>query len=152
MNLNIVLVAPEIPQNTGAIGRLCVCLGARLHLIEPLGFELDESRVRRAGLDYWQHVDVATYPSWRQFRESVRPLRCFFASTKGITPYYNCQFRSGDYLVFGNESSGFPKDFYDDYREDLCQIPMPGDHARSLNLANAAAIIAYEALRQAVNQ
>jgi len=148
--LNIVLVAPEIPQNTGNIGRLCVNTGARLHLIEPLGFSLDASRVRRAGLDYWQYVPLEVYPDWGAFlrRQNPEPDRMFFMSTRGTRSLYSCRFREGDFLIFGNETGGFPSDFYARYADRLVQIPMPGEHARSLNLANAAAITLFEALRQ----
>ena len=113
-SFSIVLLRPEIPHNTGAIGRLCVGLGVPLHLVRPLGFALDDRYVARAGLDYWSHLD----------------------------------FSEGDALVFGNESSGLPKDFYDRYNESLFKIPMPGEHARSINLANAVSIAAYECYRQ----
>jgi len=148
MELHIVLVAPEIPQNTGTIGRLCVCLGAHLHLVEPLGFSLEESQVRRAGLDYWEHVPLRLHADWNAFLEKERPQRLFFASTKGRSPYWEHVFRQGDYLVFGNETSGLPPEFYERYEDLIYLIPMPGKHARSHNLANAVSIVAYEALRQ----
>jgi len=145
---HIVLLAPEIPQNTGTIGRLCVCTGTRLHLIKPLGFLLDEAHVRRAGLDYWQHLDLQVYENWDEFLERNRPERLLFASTKGGKTIYECRFREGDYLVFGNETSGLPETFYQRYTDSLYMIPMPGPHARSHNLANAVSIVLYEALRQ----
>ena len=148
MDLNIVLIEPEIPQNTGAIGRLCVCLGARLHLIKPLGFSLDVTSLKRAGLDYWQFLTYYTYNNWNDFWDVTRPSCMIFLSTKGGTPYYEFQFHHGDYLVFGNESRGLPNSFYQIYQKDLFVIPMPGKHSRSLNLANAAAIVSYEAYRQ----
>ncbi len=148
MDLHIVLVAPEIPQNTGAIGRLCVCLDARLHLVRPLGFELDETHLRRAGLDYWRHVHLSVHDSWEAFLAAERPARMHLASTKGTIPYYEREFQPGDYLVFGRETSGLPPEFYQRYAADLCTIPMPGRHHRSLNLANAVSILAYEAYRQ----
>lgn len=148
MNINIVLIAPEIPQNTGAIGRLCVCLDATLHLIEPLGFQLDEASLRRAGLDYWQYLHYCVYGNWPEFLAMRQPRRLFFASTYGVTPYYDFQFQENDFLIFGNETGGLPGEFYDRYRGQLYQIPMPGVHARSHNLANAVAIVAYEAYRQ----
>jgi len=150
MKLNIVLIAPEIPQNTGTIGRLCVCLGAQLHLIEPLGFSLEKSHVRRAGLDYWEHVSLTVHSDWDAFLKAEPSPRLFFASTKGLKPYWEHVFRPGDCLVFGNETSGLPPSFYERYREKLYLIPMPGEHARSHNLANAVSIVAYEALRQVV--
>ncbi len=145
---HIVLVAPEIPQNTGTIGRLCVCTGTRLHLVRPLGFSLDASKVRRAGLDYWQFLDLAVYDDWESFLGRTRPERLVFLSTKTSRSVYTCRFRSGDWLVFGNETRGLPTDFYSRYSEQLWTIPMPGPRARSHNLANAAAIVLYEALRQ----
>ena len=148
MPFNVVLVAPEIPQNTGTIGRLCVCTGACLHLIQPLGFSLDESRIRRAGLDYWPYLQLACHESWSKFLAATEPERMVFVSTKGSKSIYSWSFADGDYLVFGNESSGLPATFYQDYQSQLCQIPMPGQHARSHNLANAVSIVLYEGLRQ----
>ena len=146
--LHIVLIAPEIPQNTGTIGRLCVCTGARLHLLRPLGFSLDESRIRRAGLDYWRFLDLRVHDNWDEFLAAKPPGRLFFASTRGGENLYRARFRDHDCLVFGNESSGLPPSFYERYRERLYRIPMPGEHPRSHNLANAVSIALYEALRQ----
>jgi tRNA (cytidine/uridine-2'-O-)-methyltransferase len=148
MPLNIVLVHPEIPHNTGAIGRLCVGLDARLHLIRPLGFVLSDRWIRRAGLDYWEHLALAVHDSWDAFLLAVSPRRLHIASTRGRRAMYACTFEPDDCLVFGNESSGLPPDWYMRYRDDLFHIPMPGAHARSINLANAVAIVAYEAWRQ----
>lgn len=148
MDIAVVLVAPEIPQNTGAIGRLCVCLGIPLHLIEPLGFNLDESRIRRAGLDYWPHLDLHVHAHWDAFLQDVAPKRLFFLSTKTERSLYSCHFEAGDCLVFGKESSGLPPDFYSRYEDRLFTIPMPGEHARSHNLSNSVSIAAYEAYRQ----
>ena len=146
---HIVLVAPEIPQNTGTIGRLCVCTDAVLHLVRPLGFSLAESRIRRAGLDYWKFLDLRVHETWSDFLAAARPERMVFASTKGGRSVYECAFAAGDYLVFGNETSGLPPSFYSRYADSLYLIPMPGQHARSHNLANAVSIVLYEALRQA---
>jgi tRNA (cytidine/uridine-2'-O-)-methyltransferase len=148
MDIAIVLLAPEIPQNTGAIGRLCVCLGIPLHLIEPLGFELDESRIRRAGLDYWPHLDLHVHANWDAYLQSATPGRLLFLSTKTERSLYSCQFAAGDHLVFGRESTGLPPEFYTHYAEQLFTIPMPGEHARSHNLSNSVSIAAYEAFRQ----
>ncbi|NOY81967.1 MAG: tRNA (cytidine(34)-2'-O)-methyltransferase [Kiritimatiellaeota bacterium] len=145
---HIVLIAPEIPQNTGTIGRLCVCTGARLHLVRPLGFSLDASKVRRAGLDYWQYLDLAVHDDWESFLKATCPERLVFLSTKTSRNVYTCRFRSGDCLIFGNETRGLPPNFYSRYAGELWTLPMPGVHARSHNLANAAAIVLYEALRQ----
>ncbi len=145
---HIVLIAPEIPQNTGTIGRLCVCTDARLHLIRPLGFSLDASRVKRAGLDYWHHVDLHVHESWPDFLATARPERLAYLTTKTTRTAYDYAFQDGDFLVFGNETSGFPPAFYEEYADSLFTIPMPGRHARSHNLANAVSIVLYEALRQ----
>jgi len=145
---SIVLLRPEIPHNTGAIGRLAVGLGVRLNLVRPLGFHLDEESVRRAGLDYWEHLDLRVHDTWEAYLESEKPRRFFFLSTHGERSLYDLTFEEGDALVFGNESSGLPKDFYTRYRDRLYRIPMPGEHARSINLANAVSISAYECYRQ----
>ena len=145
---SIVLVRPEIPHNTGAIGRLCVGLGVPLHLVRPLGFCLDDRSIARAGLDYWPHLDVTVHDTWEDYLEAVRPERLMLLSTHGEKSLYDCGFREGDALVFGNESSGLPETFYGRYRDSLFRIPMPGEHARSINLANAVSIAAYECFRQ----
>ncbi|HAS82584.1 MAG TPA: tRNA (uridine(34)/cytosine(34)/5-carboxymethylaminomethyluridine(34)-2'-O)-methyltransferase TrmL [Verrucomicrobia bacterium] len=146
--INVVLVAPQIPHNTGAIGRLCVGLGASLHLIRPLGFMLSANAIRRSGLDYWPHLDVTVHDNWETFLEATQPVQLCFASTKATASLYDCPFRPGCCLVFGNEGEGLPSVFYTRYASDLWQIPMPGEHARSLNLATAVAIVMYEAYRQ----
>ena len=148
IDFSIVLVRPEIPHNTGAIGRLCVGLGVKLHLIRPLGFRLDGKSVARAGLDYWSYLDLAVHDTWDEYLAAVQPKRLFFLSTHGEASLYDCRFEKGDALVFGNEGSGLPKEFYDRYRTRLFRIPMPGEHARSINLANAVSIAAYECFRQ----
>ena len=148
MPFNIVLVAPEIPQNTGTIGRLCVCTDCRLHLVRPLGFQTDEASVRRAGLDYWHHLALQIHDDWEAFLAAARPGRLHFASTKGVRGLYDLRFAPDDFLVFGSESSGLPPAFYGRYAAELFTIPMPGRHARSHNLANAVSIVVYEALRQ----
>jgi len=147
-DFSIVLVRPEIPHNTGAIGRLCVGLGVSLHLIRPLGFHLDNHSVARAGLDYWQYLDLEVHDTWAEYLEAAKPKRIFFLSTHGNISLYDCVFGKGDALVFGNESSGLPKEFYTLYQASLYKIPMPGEHARSINLANAVSIAAYECYRQ----
>ena len=147
-NFSIVLVRPEIPHNTGAIGRLAVGLGVPLHLVKPLGFTLDDRSVARAGLDYWPHLDLTLHDTWEDYLATANPKRLFFLSTHGKKSLYDCHFEEGDALVFGNESSGLPKDFYTRYAQSLFKIPMPGEHARSINLANAVSISAYECFRQ----
>jgi len=148
VQFSIVLLRPEIPHNTGAIGRLCVGLGVRLNLVRPLGFHLDDRSLARAGLDYWPYLDIAVHDTWEDYLSAERPRRVFFLSTHGEKSLYECEFAPGDALVFGNESSGLPKDFYARYRADLFKIPMPGEHARSINLANAVSIASYECYRQ----
>ena len=148
LSLHAVLVRPEIPHNTGAIGRTCVALGCDLALVRPLGFALSDEYVRRAGLDYWQHLRLAVYDNWDDYLTRARPRRLVFLSTKGGRSLYDTTFEPGDALVFGSESSGLPEPFYERYRDSLVRIPMPGPHARSLNLANAASIALYEAYRQ----
>jgi tRNA (cytidine/uridine-2'-O-)-methyltransferase len=145
---NIVLLKPEIPHNTGAIGRLCVGLGCPLHLIRPLGFHLSDQYLQRAGLDYWEHLDLKVHNNWAEFIHSEQPQTLCFMSTKGDRDLYQCRFLRGDTLVFGNESHGLPPELYTEYLESLYRIPMPGEHARSINLANAVSIAAYEAYRQ----
>jgi tRNA (cytidine/uridine-2'-O-)-methyltransferase len=151
MNLNVVLHRPEIPGNTGAIGRLCVCLDLRLHLIRPLGFDIDEKAVRRAGMDYWQYVDLVLHDDWPSFLAAEAPEQLVFASTRGKRSYLDHQFVEGEYLVFGRESDGLPEEIHAAYGDRMVNVPMPGEHHRSLNLANAASIIVYEAYRQLVH-
>ncbi|TFH12444.1 MAG: tRNA (cytidine(34)-2'-O)-methyltransferase [Lentisphaerales bacterium] len=147
-NINVVLVEPEIPHNTGAIGRLCVGLDATLHLIRPLGFHIDDVDVKRAGLDYWEHLDLQVYESWESFSMQTGHNVRLYLSTRGERTIFDVSFQPGVYLVFGSETRGFPTSFYQDYREQLVRIPMPGQHARSMNLANAASVAMYEAYRQ----
>ena len=149
-SFSIVLVRPEIPHNTGAIGRLCVGLGVPLHLIRPLGFHLDDQSVARAGLDYWPFLDLTVHDTWDDYLAAERPERHFFLSTHGEKSLYDASFSAGDALVFGCESAGLPKELYERYRESLFRIPMPGEHARSINLANAVSIAAYECYRQLI--
>ncbi|MDR0933338.1 MAG: tRNA (cytidine(34)-2'-O)-methyltransferase [Victivallales bacterium] len=145
---NIVLFAPEIPQNTGTIGRLCVSTDTKLHLIKPLGFSLDEKHLRRAGMDYWQYLDLTVYENWEEFLSVNSGEIMYFISTKGKQSYWDIAYPEGCFLIFGRESGGLPPEFYDRYRESLALIPMEGEFHRSLNLANAASIVLYEALRQ----
>ena len=146
--LHLVLVQPEIPHNTGAIGRLCVGLDCELHLIRPLGFQLADRHLQRAGMDYWPQVRLTIHDTWQAFLERVDPPQLILLSTHGQQSLYDCRFVPGAALVFGNESRGLPAELRAQYRERLFKIPMPGEHARSINLANAAAIAAYEAYRQ----
>lgn len=146
--LNIVLVEPQIPHNTGAIGRLCVGLGASLHLIRPLGFVLSDQSVRRAGLDYWEHLDLEVHDDWDAFLSRYGNPLLHISSTRGQRSLFDCSFQPGAFVVFGNENRGLPPEYYTRYADVLFRIPMPGQHARSINLANAVAIVAYEAFRQ----
>ena len=147
-DFSIVLLRPEIPHNTGAIGRLCVGLGVPLHLVRPIGFALDDRSIARAGLDYWPHLEWRLHDSWDDYLNEVKPKRLHFLSTHGEKSLYDCRFEAWDALVFGNESSGLPKEFYGRYADSLFRIPMPGEYARSINLANAVSIAAYECYRQ----
>ena len=144
----IVLFQPEIPQNTGNIGRLCVSTGSRLHLIKPLGFSLEDKFLKRAGLDYWQFLQLSVYEDWTDFSNSHDNARFFFFSTRGSRSFWECPFGENDFLIFGNEGSGLPQEFYRQYNDQLYTIPMPGKHCRSLNLANSAAIVLYEGMRR----
>lgn len=146
--LNIALVEPEIPPNTGNIARLCAATGTRLHLIEPLGFQLTSAHVRRAGLDYWDSVDLTRHASLDAFHEAQNASRCFYFSTRAKRSYTEVTYRPGDTLVFGSESKGLPDAVLDANEDRTLGIPILTDHVRSLNLANAAAIVLYEALRQ----
>ncbi len=145
--LNVVLVQPEIHQNTGNIARTCAATGARLHLIRPLGFEITDRALKRAGLDYWYLLDVAVYDSLEDFLDQHRDRRMWLLSTKAPRRYTDVSYRDGDYLLFGPESRGLPEPFLAAHRESCLRIPMT-EEARSLNLANSAAIVVYEALRQ----
>ncbi len=147
--LNIVLLNPEIPFNTGNIGRSCVATGTRLHLVGKLGFKIASKEIRRSGLDYWPNLDYKRYDSWEQFLAENKPAReqLFFLSTKGKTAYWDADFQDGSFLCFGAESFGLPKEFYEIYKDRLFTIPMTGP-VRSLNLSSSAAITLFEALRQ----
>jgi tRNA (cytidine/uridine-2'-O-)-methyltransferase len=148
MSFNVVLVAPCIPQNTGNIGRLCVSAGASLNLIKPLGFSLEDKYIRRAGMDYWRHLDLRVVESWDDFVSGSSGAVTHFFSTKGRKCFWDCPFEPGSSLVFGNEESGFPPDFYERYAESMWHIPMPGKFYRSLNLSNSASIVLYEGVRR----
>lgn len=145
--LNIVLHEPEIPANTGNIGRTCVATGTRLHLIEPLGFHLTEKNLRRAGMDYWKDLDVTTYINWEDFLEKNPGAKVYMATTKAHQTYTDVQYEDDCYIMFGKESAGIPEEILVDHEDTCIRIPMQGD-VRSLNLSNSVAIILYEALRQ----
>lgn len=144
---NIVLFEPEIPQNTGNIARTCAATGAKLHLIKPLGFSIDDKYLKRAGLDYWHLVEVIVYENIQDFYEKNKDARIFYLTTKGSIRYDNVEFKDGDYLMFGPETRGLPEDLLHDNYDKAIRIPMI-EEARSLNLSNSVAIVIYEAIRQ----
>ncbi len=146
--LDVVLYQPEIPPNTGNIIRLCANTGFRLHLIEPLGFELDDQRLKRAGLDYHEFADLKIHTDYQSFLETVKPGRVLALSTKGSSNYSCCDFQEGDALLFGPETRGLPADILDSLPQDqVLRLPMLRD-SRSLNLSNTVAVVVYEAWRQ----
>ncbi len=145
--LNVVLLEPEIPANTGNIGRTCVATNTRLHLIEPMGFRINEKELKRAGLDYWKDLDVTVYKDFEDFQAKNSNVRMFFATTKAKHTYCGVRFEENDYIMFGKESAGIPEEILIRHPEECLRIPMMED-ARSLNLGNSVAIILYEALRQ----
>lgn len=145
--LNIVLLEPEIPANTGNIGRTCVAAGVRLHLIEPLGFRLDEKSLKRAGMDYWKDLDVTTYLNYEDFLKRNPGVKIYYATTKAPQTYTDVSYEEDCYIMFGKESAGIPEDILVDHQDTCVRIPMIGD-IRSLNLSNSVAIVLYEALRQ----
>ena len=145
--MHIVLHQPEIPQNTGNIGRTCVATGTPLHLISPLGFRLNERMLKRAGMDYWEDVDVSRYLSFDDFLSKHPGARVYMATTKARRSYTDVEYRPDDFIMFGKESAGIPEDILERYEPYCVRIPMlPG--TRSLNLSNAVSIVLYEALRQ----
>jgi tRNA (cytidine/uridine-2'-O-)-methyltransferase len=147
--LHVVLFQPEIPHNTGAVGRLCLATGARLHLIKPLGFSLDDKYLKRSGLDYWQEVDVRLWDSLEALKEAVGAgARFFFLTTKPTRAYRDATFPDESYLVFGPETRGLPESLLAQDEPSCLRIPMRGDSTRSLNLATAVGIVLYEAVRQ----
>ena len=145
--LNIVLHEPEIPANTGNIGRTCVATGTRLHLIEPLGFSLSEKAIKRAGMDYWKDLDVTTYLDYEEFLEKNPGAKIYYATTKGLQTYTDVRFEDDCYIMFVKESAGIPEEILMKHKENCIRIPMIND-IRSLNLSNSVAIVLYEALRQ----
>ena len=145
--LNIVLFEPEIPANTGNIGRTCVATNTRLHLIEPLGFRLNEKAIKRAGMDYWDDLDVTTYIDYNDFLEKNPGAKIYMATTKASKVYTEAKFEPDCYIMFGKESAGIPEEILVEHKENCIRIPMVGD-IRSLNLGNSVAVVLYEALRQ----
>lgn len=145
--MNIVLYEPEMPANTGNIGRTCVATGTRLHLIEPLGFKLNEKALKRAGLDYWDKLDVTVYSDFQDFLNRNPGAKIYMATTKALNVYTEADYEPDCYIMFGPESRGIPEDILVEHQETCVRIPMWGD-IRSLNLSNSVSIILYEALRQ----
>ncbi len=146
-HFHIVLHEPEIPANTGNIGRTCAATGSSLHLIEPLGFKINEKALKRAGMDYWDRLDVTTYIDYRDFLERNPGAKIYYASTKAPRMYTEVEYEDGCYIMFGKESAGIPEEILWENRDTAIRIPML-EETRSLNLGNSAAIILYEALRQ----
>jgi len=145
--LNIVLVEPEIPQNTGNVARTCAATGSRLHLVRPLGFEIDDRKLKRAGLDYWHLLDITMYDGIGDFFEKNAGGRFFLSSTKAERAYTDVVFKDGDFLLFGKETAGLPESLLERFPESRIRIPMIPE-ARSLNLSNSVAVVVFEALRQ----
>jgi tRNA (cytidine/uridine-2'-O-)-methyltransferase len=147
--MNIVLVEPEIPPNTGNVARLCAATKSVLHLIEPLGFKLDDSHLKRAGMDYWQHVEWRRWTNWSSFEDKLpTSARLWLVESGGGKIYSEVKFLAGDYLVFGRETAGLPKQLLEQNRERWLRIPMFNAQSRSLNLSNCVALVLFEALRQ----
>lgn len=147
--MHLVLVEPEIPPNTGNVARLCAATRTTLHLIEPFGFKLDDTQLKRAGMDYWRQVEWRRWPDWRSFREQLaRTARLWFIESGGPRHYAEVSYQPDDYLVFGRETAGLPKNLLEANREHWLRIPMLNSAARSLNLSNCAALVLFEALRQ----
>ena len=148
MTLHIALISPRIPPNTGNIARLCAATDTSLHLIEPLGFSVQDADLKRAGLDYWDAVDLWVHPGWRDFRDAIARERCLYFSAKATQPLTTADFRPNSVLVFGNETEGMPDRILEKHPEQCFTIPMQSGKVRSLNLATAAGIVLYEALRK----
>ncbi|GBD26953.1 tRNA (cytidine(34)-2'-O)-methyltransferase [bacterium HR30] len=146
--LHVVLVAPEIPQNTGSVARLCAATYCRLHLVRPLGFSLEDRYLKRAGLDYWPYVDWRVHDNWQACLGELGNGSLFFFSARAQRPYWTAQYRLGDVLVFGSETRGLPAELRERYQDRMFVIPIDHPKVRSLNLANAVSIVVYEALRQ----
>ncbi|PIR32495.1 MAG: tRNA (uridine(34)/cytosine(34)/5-carboxymethylaminomethyluridine(34)-2'-O)-methyltransferase TrmL [Alphaproteobacteria bacterium CG11_big_fil_rev_8_21_14_0_20_44_7] len=149
-SLKIILVHPQIHWNTGAIGRTCVALGAELIIIHPCGFHFDAKEIKRAGLDYWQYLNISHYDDWAEFLAVRKPDESdlFFFSTKAEKIYYDAKFSTNSYLIFGSETAGLPEEYHNNYADGFYKLPMYSDKIRSLNLSNTASAVIYEAIRQ----
>jgi tRNA (cytidine/uridine-2'-O-)-methyltransferase len=146
--LQVVLVEPEIPPNTGNIARMCAATGCGLHLVEPLGFSISDAQLKRAGLDYWDAISPVVHASWEAYREALQPERFFLFSTGGSKNLFETEFAPGDHLIFGSETRGLSDEILQKYHDRIVGIPLRTEHVRSLNLSTAAGIVVYEALRQ----
>ena len=151
MALHIVLIEPEIHTNTGNIGRLALATGCKLHLVKPYGFEITDKRLKRAGLDYWQHLDIQEYENQKEFFESHKEEKMKFFSSHGSKNYWDAVYTENTFLIFGKESSGLSNEILEKHTNEIFKIPLYSPHVRSLNLANAVAITVYEGLRQINN-
>ena len=147
MSFNIVLIEPEIPNNTGNIGRLSLATGSNLHLVKPFGFEINDTRLKRAGLDYWQHLNVMVYESIEEFFAIHKDKRFVFLSSHGEKSHWDIDYKDNLFLIFGKESVGLSKKILGDHSKDIFKIPLFSEHIRSLNLANAVSIVVYEGLK-----
>ncbi|MFC5195952.1 tRNA (cytidine(34)-2'-O)-methyltransferase [Bizionia hallyeonensis] len=152
MPLNIVLIEPEIPNNTGNIGRLALASGSNLHLVKPFGFEITDARLKRAGLDYWQHLNLHYYENLEEFFSKNKDANMVFLSSHGESNHWDISFENNMFLVFGKESVGLPKALLEKQENKLFKIPLYSNHVRSLNLANAVSIVVYEGIRQITRQ
>lgn len=149
MSINIVLFEPEIPQNTGNIARTCAATGSNLHLIKPLGFSVNDKYLKRAGLDYWNLVNITYYDNFEEFKKTINNNKIFISTTKESRLYTDVNYSDECYIIFGKETAGLPDYIHTEYKENRIKIPMiQNEHARSLNLANSVNIVMYEALRQ----
>jgi len=146
--INIVLFNPEIPQNTGNIARLCVANDLKLHLIEPLGFEITDKHLKRSGLDYWQYLNYTVYSNWQSFLDLNPNARLWYLSSKVKKSFWAADYRANDYLVFGPETKGLPTSLLEENQDFAITVPMTSDHSRSLNLASTVQTVYYEAFRQ----
>lgn len=146
--LNVVLVHPEIPPNTGNIGRLCCAVGARLHLVRPLGFRLDDRSLKRAGLDYWPKLDVKVWQDLEEYLKAVEPHRMVLTSSKRGEVYHLVKYHADDHILFGPETSGLPADLFERFPARIARIPILADKVRSLNLSTSVGIVVYEMLKQ----
>jgi tRNA (cytidine/uridine-2'-O-)-methyltransferase len=147
--MNVVLVEPEIPPNTGNVARLCAATKSVLHLVEPFGFKLDDAQLKRAGMDYWQHVEWHRWPNWKAFEDKLPVTACLWLiESSGPKVYSEAKFSADDYLVFGRETAGLPKSLLEKHREHWLRIPMFNAQSRSLNLSNCVALVLFEALSQ----